>query len=65
MQLPANPQSEYKGNSAAHIIDEYDILRNNCATTVSEALNAAGSNILKGYIQQPQIVLECGRVFRF
>ena len=53
MQLPTNPQSEYKGNSAAHVIDEYDILRNNCATTVSKALNAAGSNILKGYMQQP------------
>ena len=27
-------------------------LNNNCATTVSQALNSAGSNVLKGYMQQ-------------
>ena len=53
MQMPNNPKSEYKNNSSAHIIDEYNILGNNCATTVSKALNAAGSNVLKGYIRQP------------
>ena len=53
MQLPDYPTSEYKNNPAAHIIDEYNILRNNCATTVSNALNSAGSNVLKGYMQQP------------
>ena len=53
MQMPNNPKSEYKNNSSAHIIDEYNILGNNCATTVSKALNAAVFNVLKGYIRQP------------
>ena len=51
-QLPNNPNSEYYDNSLAHVVDEYDILNNNCATTVSQALNSAGSNVLKGYMQQ-------------
>lgn len=48
-----NPNSEYYNSPMAHIVDEYNIINNNCATTVSTALNTAGSKVLKGSIQQP------------
>ena len=50
---PMNPNSEYYNSPMAHIVDEYNIINNNCATTVSTALNTAGSKVLKGSIQQP------------
>lgn len=53
IQLPKHSTGEYRNNPAAHIIDEYNILRNNCATTVSDALNSAGSNVLKSDMQLP------------
>ena len=47
-QLPNSPNSDYYNNPNAHIVDEYSLLNNNCTTKVSEALNRAGSQILKG-----------------
>ncbi len=38
-------KGKYSNNPSARIIDEYDILGNNCTTIVSEALNSAGSRV--------------------
>lgn len=51
--LPSNPNGEYYNSPSAHIVDEYDLLNNNCATTISDALNAAGSSVLQDFIKLP------------
>ena len=46
--LPENPKSYYFRNPSAHIIDEYNLLSNNCTTFVSDILNKSGSEVLRG-----------------
>ena len=50
---PSTPGMEYYNSPNAHVIDQYRLLNNNCAVMVSKALNAAGSNVLKGEMLQP------------
>ena len=37
---------EFYGNRSAHVIDKYDLLKNNCTTFVCDVLNTLGSNAL-------------------
>lgn len=50
---PNNPKMEFYNSPNTRIVDEYNILNNNCAVMVSNALNKAGSNILKEYLRLP------------
>ncbi len=51
------PSKKKDGNyylyPSAHVIDEYKLLSNNCTTTVSDILNIAGSQVLRGDVFQP------------
>ena len=40
-------KGDYKGNPNAHVISDFKLLSNNCATTVSDALNQTGSEALE------------------
>lgn len=44
-QMPST--GEYKNNPAAHIIGDYKLTSENCATTVSDALNQTGSDAMQ------------------
>lgn len=44
-QMPTS--GEYKSSPSAHIIGDYKLMSNNCATTVSDVLNMAGSRALQ------------------
>lgn len=46
-ELPNNPESGYYNDTAAHIVDGYQLTRNNCTTLVSDVLNSFGSKALK------------------
>ena len=50
---PQNPNGDYYNNSNARIIDEYSLLKNNCTTKVSEALNNINSKILEVKVSIP------------
>jgi RHS repeat-associated protein len=43
--MPGNPNGKYHLNPSAHVIDDYKLLKNNCTTVVSDALNAGGSKV--------------------
>ena len=51
-KLPDNPDSKYYNNSSAHVIDQYELTKNNCTTVVSDALNTAGSKSLQSIVIQ-------------
>ena len=36
---------KYKNSSSAHVIDEYNLLNNNCTTVTVDGLNLAGTKI--------------------
>jgi RHS repeat-associated protein len=44
--LPSKPKGKYYNNPSAHVVDEYNLLNNNCTTVVSDALNEGGSKVL-------------------
>ncbi len=52
-KLPDKESSSYYNAPHAHIVDEYSLLWNNCATMVSKALNKAGSTVLQNEILVP------------
>ena len=52
-QKPQNPNGDYYNNSNARIIDEYSLLKNNCSTKVSEALNKINSKTLEVKVSIP------------
>ena len=46
-KLPDEKSKDYNKNTSARIIDEYELLSNNCTTFVSDVLNGVGSDVLK------------------
>ena len=46
-RLPGEKSKDYNKNTSARIIDEYELLSNNCTTFVSDVLNGVGSDVLK------------------
>ena len=45
-ELPNKPGTDYYNDTAAHIVDGYQLTRNNCTTLVSDVLNTLGSKAL-------------------
>lgn len=45
-RLPSEKSKRYANDPTAHIIDEYNLLNNNCTTFVSDLINKAGSKVL-------------------
>jgi hypothetical protein len=52
-ELPSNPNKSYYQNPSAHVIDEYNILTNNCTTFATEALLNLGSTAVGGSLYIP------------
>lgn len=52
-EKPRNSNGDYHNSSDARIIDEYSLLKNNCTTKVSEALNKVNSRALEVNILIP------------
>ena len=50
---PNNPNSKYYNNPMAHVIDNYELLDNNCTSFVSDIINKAGSNVFETTKIQP------------
>ena len=53
VEKPKKANGDYYNDSNARIIDEYSLLKNNCATKVSEALNKIGSKVLEVNVLVP------------